>query len=309
MVKLLIVEDDPVIQQSVKKELASEELEFLEAHTGIDALGVIRDREVRIAIIDWMIPGLNGENLCKEIRKLKQKRYVYLIVLATKSEKFDTVSVLEYADDILLKPFDGREILSRIAIARRVLALQDKLFDAQKEVMRLAKEDPLTTLLNRRALFDEIIKELNRTVREELPLSTILVDIDDLKKINEKYGYAVGDKVLIEASERLKRICRPYDSIGRYGGGEFFILLPNTKKINATMVAERMKKAIGGKPFSIEDKSVAISASFGVCYFRLEHEKSEKFILEHVLDDIIYKTDEALLRAKAEGKKVFVFTD
>lgn len=307
--KLLIVEDDPVIQQSVKKELGTEELELLDAHTGIDALSVIRDREVRIAVIDWMIPGLDGENLCKEIRNTRLKRYVYLIILATKSEKFDPVSVLEYADDILLKPFDRRELLSRIAIARRVLTLQDKLFDVQKEVMRLAKEDPLTTLLNRRALFDEIIKELNRTVREEHPVSTILVDIDDFKKINETYGYAVGDKVLVEFSERLQRICRPYDIIGRYGGEEFFILLPNTKKINATMVAERMKKVIGENPFSIEDKSIAVSASFGVCYFRLKHGKSEKFILEHVLDDIIYKTDEALLRAKAEGKKVFVLTD
>ena len=304
--KLLVVEDDPVAQQAIKKELAGEDFDIQEAHNGLDALDMIRDDEIRIAIVDWTVPGIDGVSLCRRIRDFNLRRYTYLILLTAEGIQGDN-GELFVADDYLAKPLNRRELITRLGVGVRILELEDKQIDLQKKLLKLAKEDPLTNLLNRRALFDELVKELSRTVREALPLSTILVDVDDFKKINETYGYKAGDRVLIEFSQRLERVCRPYDMIGRYGGQEFIIVLPNTRKINATMVSERMKKAIAGKPFTIEGEELDVTACFGMYHFKSGGKSSEINVLEHVLDEIISRTEESLSRAKEEGKNsIFV---
>lgn len=304
--KLLVVEDDPVTQQAIRKELAGEDFDILEAHNGLDALDMIRDDEIRIAIVDWTVPGMDGVSLCRRIRDFNLRRYTYLILLTAEGAQGDN-GELQVADDCLTKPLSRRELITRLGVGVRILELEDKQIDLQKKLLKLAKEDPLTNLMNRRALFDELVKELSRTVREALPLSTILVDVDDFKGINETYGYKAGDRVLIEFSQRLERVCRPYDMIGRYGGQEFMIVLPNTRKINATMVAERMKKAIAGKPFTIEGEKLDVTACFGMYHFKSGGKSSEINVLEHVLDEIISRTEESLSRAKEEGRNsIFV---
>jgi two-component system cell cycle response regulator len=305
--KLLVVEDDPVTQQAIRKELASEDFDILEAHTGLDALDMIRDDEIRIAIVDRIVPGMDGVSLCKRIRDFNLRRYIYLILLAAEGVQQEDSEGLNIADDYLTKPLNRLELVTRIRAGVRILELEDKQVDLQRKLLKLAKEDPLTNLMNRRALFDELVKELSRTVREALPLSTILVDVDEFKRINETHGYKAGDRVLVEFSQRLERVCRPYDMIGRYGGQEFIIVLPNTKKINATMVAERMKKSIADKPFIIDGEKLDVTACFGVYYFKSSGKSSEINVLEHVLDELISKTDESLSRAKEEGKNsIFV---
>jgi two-component system cell cycle response regulator len=308
--KLLVVEDDPVTQQAIKKELESEGFEIREAHNGLDALDMIRDDGIRMVIVDWMVPGMNGVTFCRRVRDLNLKRYVYLILLVAQSVQKEGTEGLDVGDDYLTKPLNRFELLSRVKLGVRLLELEDKRVDLQKKLIKLVKEDPLTNLLNRRALFDELVKELSRTVRENLPLATILADVDDFKRINEDYGYVAGDKVLVEFSQRLERLCRPYDIIGRYGGQEFLIILPNTRKINATMVAERIRKAIADKPFTIDGKKVNITACFGLYHFKSLGKSADINVLEHVLDDLINRTDESLSRAKAEGRdNIFVLSE
>jgi two-component system cell cycle response regulator len=305
--KLLVVEDDPVTQQAIRKELASEDFDILEAHNGLDALDMIRDDEIRIAIVDWIVPGMDGVSLCKRVRDINLKRYIYLILLAAEGAQQEGNDGLNVADDYLAKPLSRLELITRLHVGVRILELEDKQVDLQRKLLKLAKEDPLTNLLNRRALFDELVKELSRTVREALPLSIILVDVDEFKRINETHGHTAGDRVLVEFSQRLERVCRPYDMMGRYGGQEFMLVLPNAKKINATIVAERMKKAIVDKPFTIDGEKLDVTACFGVYHFKSSGKSSEINVLEHVLDELIIRTEESLSRAKQEGKNsIFV---
>ncbi len=308
--KMLIVEDDPFVQKVVKKVFAGMGFEVLTCGDGATALDFIKNDRIQFAVVDWILPEMDGLTLCRRARKLKLSRYIYMIVLTSRNRKEDLVQALDAgADDYIAKPFDETELAARARVGMRIIQLENKLINNQKRLMKLAREDPLTGILNRRSLFDGILKEINRASREGASAATILVDADNFKAINDTHGHLAGDVVLTEFSRRLQDSCREYDLLGRYGGEEFLVFLPRTDREGAIRVAERIRSSLREKPMAFGEQKIELSASLGVCAYTFEKSEKRAENVEAVFDEMIKRTDYALYMAKKEGKnRVVVYT-
>jgi two-component system, cell cycle response regulator len=295
--KILIADDEKVSQLALKRTLEKEKYKTELSKNGKKAFELIKDdKDIRIVILNLDLPDMDGRTLCREIRRLNLFRYIYVIVILSDNKKdlYDTMEA--GADDYITTPFENDFFIFKIKAGIRILETEDKLYKSQKELMRLVKEDSLTTLLNRRAFLDESIKQLDRASREDHPMSAIIIDIDDFKSINELYGNNIGDRILVEFANRIRFGCRPYDIIGRYGGEEFFVLLPNAKVHNAAKIAKRLRSILSKKYYDIQGRSIKCTASFGVSFIMPDVGPKDRQI-----DILIKKTEVALHKAKSEG--------
>lgn len=160
---------------------------------------------------------------------------------------------------------------------------------------QLAKTDPLTELLNRRGLRAALAIEVARSRRSGKPLVSILLDCDDFKSVNDSLGHSVGDSVLKQVARRLQEALRPSDVIGRVGGDEFVVLLPETPLAEAHLVADRLRVAICGAPMRILSKPVHVSVSLGLA------EISDEIAS---IDEVLVRTEAALHYSKQNGKNL-----
>jgi len=159
----------------------------------------------------------------------------------------------------------------------------------------LAKKDPLTGLLNRKQLNEIVNIEVERCYRTRQPLCILFIDLDDFKKINDTMGHDVGDKVLIEVANNLKTQCRKTDSIGRYGGEEFVIVLPSTSLVQGEVTGERIRSSIKRIKFqNKEHGSFRVTCSIGLCCYKGRKKIDPEFLLK--------QADKALYEAKNKGK-------
>ncbi len=295
--KILIADDEKVSQLALKRTLEKEKYKTELCKNGKKAFELIKsDKDIRIVILNLDLPEMDGLSICREIRKLGMLRYIYIIVILSDNRK-DLYNTMEAgADDYITTPFENDFFIFKIKAGARIIETEDKLYKSQKELIRLVKEDSLTTLLNRRAFLDEAVKQLDRASRENQPVSAIMVDIDDFKSINELYGSEIGDRILVEFANRLRFGCRPYDIIGRHGGEEFFVLLPNVKVHNAGKIAKRLRSVLSKKYYDIHGRSIKCTASFGVSFIL-----PDVGLKDRQIDILIKKTEVALHKAKSEG--------
>ena len=263
---VLLADDDPVSLHLLKSKLQKWQYNVTICTDGQEAWKILQSESPpRLAILDWMMPGLDGLQICQNVRANRNTPYIYILLLTSRGETADLVAGMEAgADDYLTKPFNVEELEVRLRAGRRILELQAELMAAQESLRIQATHDTLTGLLNRAAILENLERELSRAQREQSPISVILVDLDNFKTINDTYGHLVGDAVLIEASQRMKSCIRPYDSLGRYGGEEFLIVLPGSDATNALNEAARLKTAMGERPYVLSDLSVTVTCSQGV---------------------------------------------
>ena len=289
--RILIVEDDVISRRVLEAFLRRLGYEVISVAGGREALEALNGPgKPSMVISDWVMPEMDGIDLCVEIRKIPSSRYIYFILLTSKTEKSDIIKGLEAgADDYMTKPFDHEELRCRIRIGERVLALE-------RRILELANTDPLTGVLNRRALMERIQVEIERSNREGAPLSLILADIDNFKRINDQYGHLVGDMALRKFSEQLLAVIRPYDFMGRYGGEEFLVCFPGTEYPKVMGVAERMRRLVAALCFSTPDSGecYSMTASFGVAALKVRCEKSP--------EPLIRRADLGMYQAKHEGR-------
>jgi two-component system cell cycle response regulator len=290
--KVMIVDDEPISRRILENFLIECGYEVLSASDGMEALETIRSPDApRLVISDWMMPKMNGVELCEKVRGMKKEQYIYFILLTTKAEKGDVIKGLESgADDFIVKPFDREELKCRIKIGERIINLEQR-------IMQLANTDYLTGVLNRRAFMERMEEEANRSIRNEEEMSIIITDIDHFKKFNDTFGHQVGDLVLQRFADRISIASRSYDFVGRYGGEEFIIGLPQTTLEQACQAAERIRKDIENMESPLNDNPqipVRITASFGVASCLMKSSEG--------IDSIIKLADEALYRAKTEGR-------
>jgi two-component system chemotaxis response regulator CheY len=302
--KILIVDDDPVLRQILQTYLLRAGYEVALAEDGRAAWEIWQKEHTRLIITDWMMPVMDGPELIRRVRGASFPNYTYIIMLTAKEGKSDVIFGLEAgADDYLTKPFNAGELRARISIGERILNLEANLSQALARMEELATHDPVTGLLNRRALYTHAEAELNRAQRDQKALSFVMLDIDHFKQVNDQYGHLVGDKALHAVAHTLAQNKRPYDWAGRWGGEEFLLVLPATDSQEAAIVAERLRAGIHDMRVALADgNTFNVQASLGVATSTFEPGKV------YTLDLLVHQADEALIRAKREGRnRVCVF--
>lgn len=290
--KILIAEDELIQRRLLERLLTRWGHDVVVATDGEQAWSVLQgEHRPDLAILDWMMPGMDGLRVCRELRKDTGHKYIYIMLLTARDSKQDLVEAMEAgADEYLAKPFDAQELKARLIASKRILDLQEQLVCANHSLKFRASHDALTTLLNRGAIVEILQNELKRGLREGKPVSVILLDIDHFKKLNDTHGHLAGDAVLRLAAERMKSSVRSYDSVGRYGGEEFLLVLPGCSSRMATERAEQVRFAVS-QP-SQDRLESQITVSMGIA----EAKGPTK------MDELLCRADDALYRAKRNGR-------
>jgi diguanylate cyclase (GGDEF)-like protein len=293
---ILVAEDNPVFQAMLKSMLVKWGYEVVAARDGSEAWDVLQsDSAPRLAILDWMMPGMDGVELCRKVRAAAREPYTYLLLLTARTQAEDLVEGMEAgADDYLTKPFNAHELRVRLRAGRRILDLQEQLLVAREALRDQATHDGLTGLWNRAAILELLRKELARSAREGIPLAVLMADLDWFKQINDTRGHLTGDAVLRETARRMKSVVRSYDSIGRYGGEEFVAILPGCDFPSAIAHAERIREAIAFPPFCAGDALIPVTCSIGVGCTEAASTAQ--------IDTLIREADQGLYSAKAGGR-------
>ncbi|MDB5842084.1 MAG: diguanylate cyclase response regulator [Herminiimonas sp.] len=287
--KILIADDDRVSLLYLKDVLEDWGYEVVTATDGKSACEMLqRPGAPMLAIIDWMMPGMDGTDVCRRIRETVKDRYAYLIMLTSRSEtEFIVEAMNAGADDFISKPFNDEELQVRIRAGKRICELEQKL--------RIkATHDALTGIHNRGAIMEILQKEMVRHDRNNYPISIIFADVDHFKRTNDVYGHLAGDAVLCEIARRVAAVLRPYDALGRYGGEELLIVLPACTSDGALEVAERIRKRVADSPIATDFSAISTSLSIGVAVAG-----NGKTIS---VNQLIHFADDALYRAKAGGR-------
>jgi two-component system, cell cycle response regulator len=296
---VLVAEDNPVSRKLLEKALHKAGYEVVAVENGRAALDYLKKRFCSIVLTDWMMPEMDGPELCRAIRKSELQGYVFVILLTAKDSKNDIIEGLEAgADDYLTKPFNPAELMARLNTGKRILELERSLKKANAEIRQLSITDPLTGAYNRGYLNDHLPQELKRALRYGRPLSLILCDIDHFKRVNDTYGHQAGDMVLKAFARCLMGSIRnDLDWVARYGGEEFLVVLPETDLSWASLVGERIRKAIESVQIDFRGKVIRITVSFGVTSVESIDTKADD-----LCDDLIKKADDMLYLAKSEGR-------
>jgi two-component system, cell cycle response regulator len=294
--KILIADDEIMSRQLLQKTLERAGYEVTAVENGRLAADQLCKLEgPKMALLDWLMPELDGPGVCREVRKRKEQSYVYMVLLTSKEAKEDVVAGLESgADDYLTKPFNREELKARLRTGMRVLDLEDRLIEAREKMRFQATHDALTTLWNRGVIMELLGRELTRSRRERVSTAILLCDLDHFKAVNDTHGHSVGDDVLKETAKRLLSSVRSYDFVRRYGGEEFLVVLNNCNPAYAFARAEEIRKAIALKPVQTSAGPVSVTMSLGLL---LSHEWGAQPV-----EELLQGADTALYAAKEAGR-------
>lgn len=288
--KILLVEDSAIDRQQIGSYLKEWNLDFVAIEDGVEAWNYLeRPDAPNLALLDWVLPGMDGIELCQRIRALGATgTYIYTVMLTAKDKKEHLLTAMAAgADDYLVKPVDPSELRARLLVAKRILDLQQSMKFA-------ATHDFLTKLLNRAEILASLKRELSRCERDDRPLAILMADLDHFKKINDSLGHAAGDAVLREVAERLESDLRPYDLIGRYGGEEFLIILPNCSLTVATRRADEIRCLVCKDAVVTTFATVPVAVTIGVAASDWRQNQS--------IEDLLQHADQALYAAKKNGR-------
>lgn len=274
--KVLIAEDNSTSALLLRRTLGNMGHETVIATDGLAAWELIQQGDIRLVITDWMMPRMDGLELCRRIRKeIPHQDYTYVIMLTAKHHQKDRVKALQAgADDLLSKPFDPCELMARTQVAQRILGMQEELRARSRELELMGDElkyrnelltemadcDSLTGLKNRRHFREVFDLNFSFSARQRLPLSLVVLDVDEFKAYNDTFGHPAGDTILSGLASLLSSNSREHDLVARYGGEEFVVLLPATEEDTARVVCERTRGMIECHDWPLRP----ITISFGI---------------------------------------------
>jgi len=294
--QILLADDSPIFRSMLQKMLLEWGYDVITVNDGQQAWDLLRQENgPRLALLDWMMPGMEGAEVCRRVRASVRDRYVYIVLLSVRADLDDVVKGMESgADDYIVKPFQVDELRARLRAGQRVLALQEQLVEAREALREQATRDGLTGLWNRTAIFDILQNELARSSRSGEPLIVLMADLDGFKPVNDQFGHMAGDAVLRQVAARMRASVRRYDAVGRYGGEEFLMVLPGSELPGGLLLAERIRDAIGTECFRAGDTEIRLTCSLGAAC-------AIPPAIPHA-DDLVREADAALYRAKRQGR-------
>lgn len=291
---ILVADDEPISRRLVEILLKKWGYDVTLVKDGEEAWRALQMKEhPRIAILDWMMPGLDGIEVCRKVRESADSAQTYILMLTAKQEKEDREGGFRAgADDYLIKPVAASELRARLRAARRVMELEEQLHWAQEALSAETAHDSLTGLWTRRAMLEFLCRELHRSRRQHSCLALVMADLDRLREINSTHGHQAGDAVLREAGRRMREAIRMYDTIGRFSGGQFAILSPSCDRAGALSQANRLHAVTNRQPIETFDGALSVTASFGVAVGTDEKEA----------DGMVTAAEAALAQAKKAGR-------
>lgn len=292
--RVIIAEDESTSRTLLAAVVKKWGFEPVAVADGVSALRELSGEDAPpLAILDWNMPGASGLEICKKVREMAEENPPYIIILSSRSEKACIVEGLEAgANDYVIKPFDAAELWSRVRVGKRMIEMQSAMNDAKRALAHEATHDPLTGILNRRAILESLQKEISRARRQNTTLSIGLCDIDHFKQVNDRYGHQSGDDVLCGFVRAVQDSLRNYDLMGRYGGEEFLVIAPGAVDAGKNGLFERLRARIAGQVIETRSGAISVTVSIGV----VESDGAES------MDDLLAAADSALYFAKANGR-------
>jgi two-component system cell cycle response regulator len=262
---VLVAEDDPICRRVLESRLRKWGFRVVIAEDGSEAWKILQEVDAPdLLVLDWIMPGIDGPELCRRVRQRRLAIYPYILLVTGKDETQDVVRGLEAgADDYLSKPFDPTELRARLQVGTRILTLQHELVQAREKLRFQANHDALTGILSRAAILNLLDRELERGARSGTPTGILMMDLDGFKRLNDTYGHVIGDAMLKGVAHRISQAVRSYDFVGRYGGEEFLGVLSNCLPDDLRTIAERVRFAVSDTPISTETTSLAVTISVG----------------------------------------------
>jgi two-component system, cell cycle response regulator len=288
--RILLVEDHESTAAALRRNLTALGHQIIAATDGQSAWQMLQQEHIPVVLSDWLMPNMDGLELCRRLRGLAGRPYTYFVLSTVLTGCEDRLEALAAGvDDFLSKPFDTRELVARLEIARRLLAVQENLEQKNAALGELAMTDELTRLKNRRRFFEELESHFALATRQQLPLSLVLLDVDHFKTYNDAFGHLAGDDVLRGVGDVLRGTSRAHDTVARHGGEEFAVLLPATGSIVARSMAERLRGTIERQDWPHR----RVTASFGVATMTMKTSNAL---------ELVNQADSALYASKRRGR-------
>lgn len=297
LTQALVVDDSAVYRKLIGDHLRSWGFGVTLAETGSEAWRILEQPDApKLVLLDWVLPDLDGIEICQRIRQAGSSGpYVYVILLTSNEGRQNMLDAMQAgADDYLAKPFDELELKARLLVGKRILDLQEELVSARESMRHAATHDSLTGLMNRGEIVGMLQRELERARRDHKPVGVLLGDVDHFKSVNDTLGHLFGDEALREIGRRLRKQLRVYDGVGRYGGEEFLMVLPNCDLPNTLLRANELREIVGSTPVVYSGEERLITMSMGVAISACDG-KTE-------VEALLHQADAGLYVAKENGR-------
>ncbi len=295
--KILLAEDSPVYRRLISESLKEWGFDLVVAEDGAEAWRLLKRPDApRLILLNWMLPGIDGIELCQRIRKNETcEGYAYTVIFTGQARKEALAEAMEAgADDYLVKPFEPSELRARLLAGKRILDLQRELVFSRESFRFAATHDFLTGILNRAEVLASLERELARSRRKNGPVGIILADLDHFKRINDSLGHLAGDVVLKEVARRLRSDLRVYDSVGRYGGEEFLLVLPDCDLNTTARRANEICRLVSSEPIATSGGRTSVTLSMGAT--------ASDCAPGATIESLLQEADTALYRAKESGR-------
>jgi diguanylate cyclase (GGDEF)-like protein len=293
--KILVLNKDLIERTLIQQVVQQNGHEILSAENSETAMQLLQQGDIHFVIADRVTTDMDEKQFIRQVREAQPPFYIYILLLAAELQETDLTTPPTEADDYLQKPFEPRELKSRVQVGQRILGLGDHLAKARDTLERIAMFDTLTSTLNQKAFLNFSRGELERARRGQTPLSLIALDIDKFKAINDKYGENIGNDVLAVIAQAIREKSRPYDGVGRYEGDMFLIILPGVIGQDAEKISDRIIKGILNTNITLLDgRELKVGISAGVA-------STIRITVSTEINALIEHATEAVAHAKREG--------
>jgi len=296
---VLVADDDATSLALLAGVLRKHGYDVVTCTNGQQAWDILRQPQApHLVILDWMMPEMDGLDVLRALRREPTDTPPYVMMLTARDDKQDIITALDAgANDYLSKPFDVGELRSRVGVGKRMVELQEALFESRKALAYHATHDSLTGLLNRRSMLEHLQKEMVRAVRYGDTVAVAMCDLDHFKRVNDTYGHPTGDDVLQGVAKLLCAQAREHDMTGRFGGEEFLMIVPLRGDADAHKVFDRICARIAATPVETRSGALTVTLSIGVAVY----------CQGGTVDFLLAEADAALYKAKHQGRNRVVF--